>query len=261
MIVLSCINQKGGVGKTTSAISIASVWAESGLRVLLVDLDPQGSASSSLGVRDPEAGELFFQSLKDKSRPFGDLVQTTSAPNLKLIPSSEHLGQAESQLTGKAGCQTLLKSRLAPLSSDFDVVMVDCPPSLGLLSINALAASHFALIPLEAHPLSIEGLAQVMGTVADVADSMNDSLQIAGILLTRLKAGTNLTKDCVALLQDTQEYASLLLKASIRENIKLAEAPSHGKPVTIYAPKSPGADDYRAVADELAKRMGMGVQK
>ena len=256
MKTIAIINQKGGVGKTTTAINLGAAWAEEGKKILLLDMDPQASASAALGVRDLEAGERLFQILKEKTKDLSQVIVETACKGLQLIPTSGHLGQAESQLGGKAGCQTLLKGRIAKLSEQFDYLVIDCSPSLGLLAINALSAADYVIVPMEAHPLSVEGLAEVMGTIADVKEAINNPLQILGILLTRIKSGTNLTKECVGMLTDSQEYSKHLLATQIRENIKIAEAPSHAQPVTLYATNSSGAEDYRALAKELNLRIG-----
>lgn len=256
MKTIAIINQKGGVGKTTTAINLGAAWTEEGKKILLLDMDPQASASAALGIRDIEAGERLFQTMKEKSKELANIIVHTSCKGLDLIPTSGHLGQAESQLAGKAGCQTLLKGRIAKLEDQYDYLVIDCSPSLGLLAINALSAADFVIVPMEAHPLSVEGLSEVMGTIADVTEAINNPLQILGILLTRIKSGTNLTKECVGMLSDSPVYSKHLLTTQIRENIKIAEAPSHAQPVTVYATNSSGAEDYRALAKELNQRIG-----
>lgn len=250
MRTVAVTNQKGGSGKTTTAVNLAAAIGERGKRVLVVDLDPQASASAWLGVRD--GGKGLFEVLTDNGNLL-DLVRKTDAEGVDLAPSSPWLMGVEKALAGEVGAETILRRRVGRLPGDrWDFVLFDCPPSLGLLAVSALVAAGEVLVPVEAHVMALAGLASLLQTVERVRDRLNPELAVSAILACRVDARTNLSKDVVDRLRE--RFGDLVLKAVVRENVRLAEAPSFGKPITAYDPRSAGAEDYREVAGEILKR-------
>jgi chromosome partitioning protein len=249
MRTVAITNQKGGSCKTTTAVNLAAALGEKGRRVLVVDLDPQASASSWLGVKDGGKGlyELFLN-----GGSITDLVNVTDVKNVSVIPSSEWLGGVARQLAGDVGAETLFRQRLSRLPKDrWDLVLVDCPPTLEFLVLSALVACHEILVPVECHVLALKGLASLVQTVEKVKDRLNKDLALTAILPCRMDARTNLSRDVVARLRE--RFGDLVMKTVIRENVRLAEAPSFAKPITLYDTESAGAEDYRAAATELLK--------
>jgi chromosome partitioning protein len=247
MRTIAILNQKGGSGKTTTAVNLAASLAECGRRVLILDLDPSAAASSWLGFKEANRGLL---EVLTEGRNLADLVQPTSIANLEIIPSSMSLSGAGKALAGEIGVETLLRKRIAKLPQDrWDFLIKDCPPSLDLLTINALSAAQEVLIPVEAHIMALGGLYSLTQTIEVVQERLNPGLSICGILACRVDQRTNHSKEVVGCLQE--KFGKLLYKTSIRENVRLAECPSFGKPITMYASGSAGAEDYRALAKEL----------
>jgi chromosome partitioning protein len=256
---IAVTNQKGGSGKTTTAVSLAAALGEQGQRVLLVDLDPQASASGWCGVRDGGSGlfELFANAEHfAATRRTEALVQATGIQGVDLIPSGPMLARAEKALASEPGAADIFSDALKQLPPRWDFVLVDCPPSLGLLTISALNASDSALVAAAAHPLTLDGLANLMQTIRRIQERMNPGLQILGVLVCRLKR-TNLSRDVVTHLRE--RFGDLVFTTMVRENERLAEAPSHALPITAYDTSSAGAEDYRAVARELLARVPQGV--
>lgn len=244
---ISILNQKGGSGKTTTAVNLSAALAEGGRKVLVIDLDPAAAASSWLGVSDGSRGLLDALT---EGKSLTELVQPTAVEGLEVIPSSLSLSGAEKALAGEIGVETLLRKRLAKLPHDrWDYLLLDCPPSLGLLTVNALSASREVLIPVEAHILALAGLVSLTQTVEVVRERLNADLKICGILACRMDFRTNHAREVVSSLQKT--FGELVYKTHIRENVRLAECPSFGKPITLYASSSSGAEDYRELAKEL----------
>ena len=245
MRTLAIANQKGGVGKTTTAVSLAACCAELGRRVLLVDLDAQASASIWLGVKEEGRGllEVFTA-----GAPLAPLARDTGVPGLSLVPSSLWLSNAEKALAGEPGAETVLRKALRKLPDRWDLVLVDCPPTLGLLAVAALTACREVLVPVEAKVMALNGLAQLTRTIDTVRDRLNEDLELAAILACRV-THTRLSGEVVDSLR--KHFGSKVMRVEIRENVRLAEAPSYGKPINLYAPESYGAEDYRAAAREL----------
>jgi chromosome partitioning protein len=252
---IAVTNQKGGSGKTTTAINLAAALGELGHRVLIVDLDPQASASGWCGVRDGGAG-LFelFANYDHFAATSGieSLIRPTPMPAVDLIPSGPSLSRAEKALASEPGAADIFADALQDLPERWDYVLFDCPPSLGLLTISALNAADKALVAAAAHPLTLDGLASLMQTITRIQERMNSKLQLLGVVVCRLKR-TNLSRDVVAHLQE--RFGDAVLNAMVRENERVAEAPSHALPVTMYDSHSAGAEDYRAVAREILARM------
>lgn len=248
MRTVAVTNQKGGSGKTTTAVNLAAALAEQGTRVLVVDLDPQASASSWFGVRDDERRGVL--DVLTGNAHLSDLASDTSVAGVSLVPGSAWLTSAESALAGEVGRETLLRQALATLPAKrWSVVLCDCPPSLGLLSLSALVACREAFVPVEAHVMALAGLAGLWQTVERVQARLNPELHVSGVLACRVDARTNLSREVVSKLRE--RFGPLVLETVVRENVRLAEAPSYHQPITVYAPDSPGAADYRAVAREF----------
>jgi chromosome partitioning protein len=242
-------NQKGGSAKTSSVVSLAAALGEKGKKVLVVDLDPQASATSWLGVKD--GGRGLFEVFTDNGS-LVDLVHETPVPGVELVPSSTWLVGLERTLAGEPGAETILRRSFSRLPNRWDFVFVDCPPSLGLLAVSALAAVHEVLVPLEASTMALAGLAGLLATVERVRERLNPELKVSAVLVCRTDSRTNLSKDVVKRLRE--RFGDLVLKTTIRETVRLREAWSFSKPITLYAPRSSGAEDYRAAAVELSKR-------
>jgi chromosome partitioning protein len=246
MRVVAVVGQKGGSGKTTTAVCLAGALALEGRRVLVVDLDPQASASSWLGVAADGRGSLAAFT---DACPLVELVRPTETANVSVVPASAWLTGLDKALANEVGAETLLRRRVQELPEDrWDDVLFDTPPTLGLLAVNALAAAKDALIPVEAHVLPLHGVVQLMGTIDVVRDRLNPALSICGILACRVTR-TRHAADVVGSLRE--RFGERVFRTVIRESVRLAECPSFGRPITSYAPKSPGAFDYRALAAEV----------
>ena len=244
--LIAVTNQKGGSGKTTSAVNLAAALAEGGRRVLVMDLDPQASASTWLGVKD---GGRELLDLLTGGGKLSDLVRQTNAPGVDLIPSSSWLVGIEKALAGEVAAETILRGHLTGLPAQWKYILLDCPPALGILTVNALAAAREVLVTVEAHVMALHGLARLIQTVGVIRERLNHELEITGILPCRVDVRTRHAQDIVEELRT--RFGKLVFKTGIRENIRLAECPSFGQPITQYAPDSHGAEDYRALAREI----------
>lgn len=244
------LNQKGGSGKTTAAVNLAAALGERGTRVLVVDLDPQASASAWFGVTEDGRGLL---DVFTGETTLGALVRDTAVENVALVPASQWLVGVERAVAGEPGAETLLRRAVAKLPPRWDLLFFDCPPSLGLLSVSALVAARHVLVPVEASSLGLAGLASLLQTVERVRDRLNPALDVGAILASRVDTRTNLSRDVVEELR--RRFPALMLHATIRESVRLKEAWSFAQPVTRYAASSSGAEDYRAAAAELLTRL------
>lgn len=252
MKTVAIINQKGGSGKTTTAVCLAAALAESGWRVLVVDLDAQASATSWFGVRDDD--NRLLEVLGSEGR-LEDMVVSTGVPGVDLAPASHALSGIDRALATEVGAELILRRCLDALPSGrYDLVLLDCPPALGLLSISALAACDEVLVPVEAHVMALSGLASLTHTLDRVRSRLNPAARLSAILACRVDARKNLCLDVVASLRE--RFSDQVMKTVVRENVRLAEAPSFAAPITVYDSKSVGAEDYRAVATELLERFG-----
>lgn len=249
MKTLAISNQKGGAGKTTTAINLSACLAEKGRRVLLIDLDPQACASAWCGVRD--GGRGLLEALTDNA-DLGDLVVPTKTPGLELVPSSSWLANVDKALAGEVGAELILRDRLAALPQRWDVVVIDCPPALGLLTVSALAAVRDVLVPVEASVMTLAGLARLSETVDVIRRRLNPDLALSAVLACRVDLRRNLAREVLESMRKT--FGQAVLQAVVRENVRLAEAWSYAQPITTYDTTSRGAEDYRAVADELLTR-------
>lgn len=246
---LAVVNQKGGSGKTTTVVNLAAALGENGRRVLVVDLDPQASASSWLGVRD--GGRGLLDALTGNGN-LADLVHGTDVPRVSVVPSSSWLVGVEKALAAEVGAETILRTLVDRLPDSWDYVLLDCPPSLGVLTVNALAAAGEVLVPVEAHVMALKGLAQLLQTVDVVKDRLSARLEVSGIVACRVDARTRHALDVVDRLRE--RFGGLVFRTVIRENVRLAEAYSFAKPITVYDPRSAGAEDYRALALEVLRQ-------
>ncbi len=243
---IAVVNQKGGTSKTTTAVNIAATLVEQGRHVLLVDLDPQHSATDWL-LDSRDVGKGVFSILVENGNVF-DVVHQTPVAGVDLVPSSSWLVGAEKALAGEVGAETTLRRKLEKLSG-YDYVLMDCPPQLGILTINALVAAREVLVPVEAHVMALSGLAQLMETVELVQERLNPELEITGILPCRVDNRTRHAREVVDQLR--QRFGALVYETVVRENVRLAEAPSFGEPITVYDPSSAGSEDHRALAQEV----------
>ncbi len=246
--VISIASQKGGVGKTTTAINLGACLAQESKRVLVVDIDPQGNATSGLGINGNDQRLTTYEVLIGQSemRP---AVMPTALATLDLLPAGQRLSGAEVELVGMMARETRLKACLAKVASDYDYVLVDSPPSLGLLTINSLTASDSVLIPLQCEYLALEGLTQLIGAIRLVQDHLNPALRIEGVLLTMYDARLNLSQQVAE--EARKFFSDRVYKTVIPRNVRLSEAPSFGKPIVLYDPHSTGAERYRELALEV----------
>ncbi|MEY4720699.1 MAG: hypothetical protein RIQ46_424 [Pseudomonadota bacterium] len=251
MIRIAIANQKGGVGKTTTAINIATAMAATGWRVLLIDLDPQGNASTGIGVDAADRVRSSYDLLIDEA-PLADCIQPTRIPGLDLLPATVDLSGAEVELVGVENRTDRLKSALAG-ATGHDICFIDCPPSLGLLTLNALAAADTLLVPLQCEFFALEGLSQLLQTVERVQQRFNPQLGIIGVALTMYDRRNRLT-DQVA--DDVRScLGALVFESVIPRNVRLSEAPSHGLPALVYDHNCAGSRAYMALARELIARL------
>ncbi len=249
--IYTLVNQKGGVGKTTTAINLGAYLAKHGQRVLIVDIDPQSNATSCLGIDKHEVEKSSYQALLGEDNP-AELVLKNERLNLSLLPSSPALAGAEVELVNEPERSTRLKKALSKLDDSYDYILLDCPPSLGLLTINGLmAAKDGVIIPVQCEYLALEGLGQLTQTIQQVRSALFPELRVRGVVLTMFDKRTNLANDVVA--EVNNHFPQLVFDAIIPRSIRLAEAPSYGLPISAYAPKSVGAKAYDALAKELLK--------
>ena len=253
-VVISMCNQKGGVGKTTSTINLGAALAEQGRRVLLVDLDPQGALSAGLGVPHYELAHTVHNLLVEPRVPVEDVLIHTRVDGLDLIPSNIDLSAAEIQLVNEVGREQTLGRALHPLLADYDYVLIDCQPSLGLLTVNALACSDGVIIPTECEFFSLRGLALLTDTVDKVRDRLNPRLSISGILVTRFDTRTVNAREVMARV--LERFGDLVFDTVIARTVRFPETSVAGEPIITWAPKSTGAQAYRALACEVIDRFG-----
>lgn len=251
---LAIANQKGGVGKTTSAVSLAYDLSTLGYRILLVDFDPQGSASSGLGLELPDDGEDLFDFFFGRIG-LSQIIRKSPVENVWIAPASRDLVGIEIELGKVPGRELILKSGLSLIKSSFDIVLIDCPPSSGLLTLNALGAADKVLIPLQAEYYALEGLTALMRTLEFVKQTFNPSLEILGVFVTMFDSRTNLSEQVEK--EASTYFGNVMFQSRIPRNIKLSECPSHGLPIGVYDPASSGAKAYRDLAIEITHRLGI----
>jgi chromosome partitioning protein len=250
--VVAFANQKGGVGKTTTAVNTAVSLAHRGYRVLLIDADPQGNATSSLGI-DKLAGEPSIYDVLVDGMALADAVQTTDRPGLDLVASTPVLAGAEIELVDAAGRESRLREALSEILPRYDVVLIDCPPSLGLLTVNALTAARSVVVPIQCEFLALEGLGQLMTTVDLVKRALNPPLDVTGVLMTMFDARTRLSAHVVAEVR--RYFPHRMFGTVVPRSVRLAEAPSYGKAIVEYDSSSRGSEAYEAFVNELSTRL------
>jgi chromosome partitioning protein len=255
--IISIASQKGGVGKTTTAINLGACLAQESQRVLLVDIDPQGSASSGLGVNGNDKAVTIYEVLLGQAET-RQAITPTALANLDLVPAGQRLSGAEVELVGVMARETKLQKALQPHVEEYDYILIDSPPALGLLTVNALAASDSVLIPLQCEYLALEGLTQLIGAIRLVQDHLNPGLRIEGVLLTMYDARLNLSQQVAD--EARKFFAERVYKVAIPRNVRLSEAPSFGKPIVLYDPHSSGADSYRQLALEVLEHAEEGAR-
>jgi chromosome partitioning protein len=252
---IACANQKGGVGKTTTVVNVGTYLALGGERVLVVDVDPQGNATSGLGIDRGGLDQTLYDVLVG-SATVGDVVVESAIRGLFVAPSSVALAGAEVELAPVDQRERRLGRVLAEVVSDYDYVLLDCPPSLGLLTVNALTAADSVLIPLQCEYYALEGLTQLIATVNLVRDHLNPNLEIKGVILTMYDGRTNLSADVAAEVR--RHLGAAVFDTIVPRNVRLSEAPSFGLPIALHAPDSKGAEAYKAITLELQRRGGGG---
>ncbi len=246
--MIALANQKGGVGKTTTSVNLSSSLAFLGKKVLLVDIDPQGNASSGVGINKGEIEHCIYDVLVDDVA-LKDVIKPTAMETLKVVPATIQLAGAEVELVPAISREIRLKKAIDSVRDDYDYVIIDCPPSLGLLTLNALTASDTVLIPVQCEYYALEGLSQLLNTIRIVQKHLNEDLQIEGVLLTMLDARTNLG---IQVIDEVKKYfQNKVFETIIPRNIRLSEAPSHGKPIILYDDKSRGSEVYVDLAKEV----------
>ena len=259
--IIAVSNQKGGVGKTTTAISLGAALALAGRKTLLIDLDPQANATSGVGIRKGSIRQGIYDALVG-DRALSEVILETELDLLKLAPSERNLAGAEIELVAFDRRETRLKQTLNGIRSEFDYILIDCPPSLGILNLNALVAADSVLVPIQCEYFALEGIADLWDTLARIRGGPNPELQIEGVLITMCDERTNLASQVITELRNF--LGRQVFQTVIPRNIRLAEAPSHGKPVMLYDAKSRGAESYSQLAQEVinndhAKGAGEGA--
>ncbi len=249
--IIAIANQKGGVGKTTTAINLSATLAEAGQRVLAVDFDPQGNETSGLGVEKDSVEHTVYELLIEECK-VEDCIVKEVQPGLDLMPSNVNLAGAEIELLEIEQKERVLKKSLDQIKDRYDFIIIDCPPSLSLLTINALTASDTVLVPLQCEYYALEGLNQVMKTIKLIKKNLNPKLEIEGVVFTMYDSRTNLSTEVVQSVRESLNEN--IYNTMIHRNVRLAEAPSYGMPITVYDTRSVGAEDYRMLAAEVIKR-------
>ena len=247
--VISVANQKGGVGKTTTAVNLCALLAKKNKKILLIDTDPQGNATSALGIE--KEVEFSTYDLLITDTPIGDIIQETPIKNLDISPSNINLAGAEVQLVSMMSREQRMKEKLDAVKDEYDYVIIDCPPSLGLITLNAFTASDSVLIPVQCEYFALEGLGQLLNTVELVRKHLNKNLYIEGALLTMYDIRTNLANQVVREVK--KFFQNKVYKTVIPRNVRVSEAPSYGMPISVYDPKSKGARSYEKFTREFLK--------
>lgn len=250
MRTIALTNQKGGVGKTTTSVNLGAGLAKLKRKVLLIDLDPQGNLSTWLGIKINELDKSMTDVFNDEV-PISEIISETCVKNLWVAPSNVALAAMERTLLNKENKDVILKNCLAPILNRYDYILLDCPPSLGLLTVNALTTAREVIIPLETKVMALNGLVNLINTVNLIKDTLNPTLEVTGIVACMFDVRTNLSNEVVKMVRE--RFKEKLFKNLIRESTKLAECPISGKPITLFAPECRGAQDYMALAKEVIK--------
>ena len=246
--VLAITNQKGGVGKTTTAVNLCTSIALCKSKTLLIDIDPQGNASTGIGLDKIKVKRCIYDVLINQA-PVKEIILPTQVKNLDILPSTIQLAGAEIELVNYISRENKLKNAIKPIIDDYNYIIIDCPPSLGLLTLNSLTAADAVIIPIQCEYYALEGIGQLLNTINLVRENLNSSLEIEGILLTMYDSRTNLSRDVA---KEVQKYfTGKIFKAVVPRNVRVSEAPSYGKPVVLYDAKSKGAIAYKKLAREV----------
>ncbi|HWP45006.1 MAG TPA: ParA family protein [Blastocatellia bacterium] len=253
--IIAIANQKGGVGKTTTTINLGASLAVADMRVLIVDADPQGNSTSGLGLRGAFKRSFYHSLVLDE--PLKNIVLNTELPNLRIVPSEKILVAAEIELVDLEDREYRLKNQLGQIAEEYDYILIDCPPSLGLLTLNALASANSVLIPIQCEYFALEGVSELWDTLVKIRRTLNPSLTIEGFLLTMFDERTNLSNQVVSDLRGF--LGSQVFSTIIPRNVRLAEAPSYGKPIVLYDIKSKGAESYLRLAKEVISNVKKGT--
>lgn len=254
--VIAVASQKGGVGKTTTAINLGACLAQESRRVLVIDFDPQGNATSGLGFSGASAQTSIYEAVLGASEPAAGIVPTSLA-NLDLLPGGQQLSGAEIELVGVEQWEFRLRQVVDALRGSYDFILIDTPPSLGLLTVNSLVAADSVIIPLQCEYLALEGLSQLVGAIRRIQERLNPGLRIEGVLLTMFDSRLNLSQQVVD--EARRFFGDRVYQSVIPRNVRLSEAPSFGKPIVLYDPHSTGADCYRRLATEVLERAEEGA--
>ena len=250
--VFAVVNQKGGVGKSTTAVNLSAALGEAGCKVLLVDLDPQGNATSGFGLNKNQRERCIYNALLGDT-DITEIMESVEIPGVSVVPATIQLAGAEIELVSAMSRENRLKTILDPVSGDFDYVIIDCPPSLGLLTINALTAANGLLIPIQCEYYALEGLSKLLDSVRLVKAHLNPNLEVFGVVMTMYDSRTRLAQQVV---NEVQEFFEERVFATlIPRTVRLSEAPSFGQPITLYDPAGKGADAYRSLAQEVIARV------
>ena len=249
--IIAIANQKGGVGKTTTAINLSACLAEAGQKVLVVDFDPQGNATSGFGLEKGSIENTVYQMLIGESA-IKDCIEKEVQENLDILPSDDNLAGAEVELLEMENKETLLKNSLKKVKKQYDFIIIDCPPSLNLLTINALTAADTVIVPIQCEYYALEGLSQILKTINLVKRKLNRKLELEGVVFTMYDARTNLSLEVVESVKNSLNEN--IYKTIIPRNVRLAEAPSHGMSINLYDSRSSGAESYRLLAAEVISR-------
>ena len=248
--MIAVANQKGGVGKTTTSINLSACLAEKGKKVLLVDMDSQGNTTSGLGLEKNELENTIYEVLRDEVSINDAIIEIEYCfGNLSLIPANRNLAGAEIELITAENMQYILKEKLAPIRDQYDFIILDCPPALGMLTVNAMTASDSVLVPIQCEFYALDGLSQLIYTIELIQKNLNPNLYIEGVVFTMFDARTNLSLQVVENVKDNLNQN--IYKTIIPRNVRLAEAPSHGLPINLYDKKSSGSEAYKLLADEV----------
>lgn len=251
--IIAVANQKGGVGKTTTTINLSACLAEKGMKVLTIDVDPQGNTTSGLGIDRSEVENSIYQLLIDECS-IEQCMYKSIVENLIVLPSDVNLAGAEIELIGIENKEYILKDKVEPIKDLFDYIIIDCPPSLNILTVNAMTTANSILVPIQCEYYALEGLSQLIHTINLVKERLNEKLEIEGVVFTMFDARTNLSLQVVENVRSNLNQN--IYNAIVPRNVRLAEAPSHGLPISMYDPKSAGADAYRDLADEILRQDG-----